>query len=142
MIRIALCITYAVFLAGCVSHPVNASYSRSYPDVFAAAKEAVSSCSDVEADMASGVITSSWGPGVLAPKVQGLLQDRPFPERVRYEIHLSGHESPVSVNVTAHVQRKAPGGPRSLRWERVPSEGRYEAHLLFELEKVLKGATK
>ena len=142
MIRTTLCFTYLVLLGGCATHPVEDSYPHSYGEVFAATKAAVSAFPDVEADMASGVITTSWGPGVLAPKVQGLLQDRPYPERVRYEIRLGSRENPVSVDVIARVQRKAPGGPRSLRWERVPSEGKYEEHLLAAIAMGLEEEAK
>ena len=142
MIRTLPSLAVFVLLAGCATQPVGSAYPHAYGEVFAAAQAALFSHGEVRADIESGVISTSWSAGVLAPRAQGVLQDRPWPERVRYEVRVRPGTKPVPVEIFARVERRAPGGPRSLRWERIPSEGKYEERLLDAIAKTLQGDPK
>ena len=131
-----------MLLSGCSLHPESGAFSYSYAEVFTAAKAAVAKHPDVEVDNATGVITTGWAPARLSQKVQGFFQEESYVERVRYEIRIPMGSDPVSVDVIARLERRPPSGPRSIRWQRVPSEGKYEKYLLGRISDVLEGGKK
>ncbi|MDP6957266.1 MAG: hypothetical protein QF645_00490 [Planctomycetota bacterium] len=134
----ALCITYIVLLSGCAQHPERGAFSYSYAEVFTAAEAAVANHSEVEVDKATGVITTSWSAGKLTPKSQGILQDQSYVERVRYEIRVHMGSGSITVDVRAQLERRAPSGPRAIRWKRVSSQ-EYEKQLFNEIAMALEG---
>ncbi len=72
-------------------------------------------------------VETSWGPEREDAREQGLLIGNAYKIRVRYSVRI---DASSVVRVRATVERRAPGGPRSLRWERVESDGRAEQELL------------
>lgn len=106
-------------LGGCATAP---GVSRT----FDAPPEAVS--------WAAHAVLADVPPDRDEPSEQGLFLGNVYRVRVRYRFEMEGS----LVRVRADVERRAPGGPRSLRWERVPSEGRYEREFLDAVAERLK----
>jgi hypothetical protein len=105
---------------------------------FAAPPEAVRSA--VRASLAAhedllekgDLVACGWGPERTSGE-QGFFLGHEYVYRARFEVLLSGSAAAVR----AAVERRAPGGPRSLRWERVDGAAAAEA-LLAEIGRRLE----
>ncbi|MBI2899438.1 MAG: hypothetical protein HYY17_04590 [Planctomycetes bacterium] len=128
-----------LLLAGCSSAPPREArtFAAPLPLVLAAARDALHDQKDVEVDGAR--IETSWGPERDAGREQGFLFGNAYRVRVRYRIECEPAGGGTLVRANATVERRAPGGVRSLRWERVPSDGRFERGLLDALDARLAG---
>ena len=80
------------------------------------------------------LVTTGWSPEYSDGQM-GWILARGYRYRVRHEIALVGS----TVGVRSTVERRAPGGPRSRRWERVDGRRAAEA-LLADIEKHLEVA--
>lgn len=120
-------------LAGCSAASPREGRASSAPPqvVLESAKSALQEHKDVEIEGLR--ITTSWGPERDLALEQGPLLGNPYKARVRYIVELEPCGTGTIVRVAATVERRAPGGARSLRWERVPSDGRFERELLGRL---------
>jgi len=78
-------------------------------------------------------IETSWGPERDLTREQGPLLGNSYRARVRYRLLFTEVPGGTIVGVLATVERRAPGGPRSIRWERVESDGRWEREFLDSL---------
>ena len=79
-----------------------------------------------------GMIESGWGPEIRAGQMGWILSGG-YRYRVRHRVTLEGG----AVAVHSTVERRAPGGPRSLRWARVDGAGAAE-DLLGEIARRLE----
>jgi hypothetical protein len=77
---------------------------------------------------------TGWGPAVPAGREQGPVLGHEYRYRACHEVTVDGSR----VSVTSRAERRAPGGPRSLRWERI-DPAPFAAALLDDVEKVLEG---
>jgi hypothetical protein len=110
--------------AGCAALGApERSFQAPPGDVRAAVLAAVGAHDDVRQD--GDVVRTGWGPEVESG-AQGLFLGQGYRYRTRYVVALNGS----AVSVSATVERRAPGGPRSIRWERV--DGDPAAELLLE----------
>lgn len=99
-------------------------------EVRAAVLAALAAQEDVRED--GQRVTTGWGPERESGS-QGFLLGQGYRYRTRYAVRLSG----PSAVVEAVVERRAPGGVRSRRWERVDGEPAAEA-LLAEIGRRLE----
>jgi hypothetical protein len=82
--------------------------------VLAAVRDALRAAGPVQE--AAGRFETDWREAADAGLVdQGLLLGHVYRVRVRHAVLVEG----ATVSVSSHVERRAPGGPRSRSWERV-----------------------
>lgn len=62
-----------------------------------------------------GRTVTGWGPAAPDGREQGSLLGHEYRYRASHAVTLEGSR----VSVTTRAERRAPGGPRSIRWERV-----------------------
>lgn len=104
-----------------VASPERA-FSAPPGDVRAAVLAALAGQDDVRTD--GDVVLTGWGPE-RGSGSQGFVLGHGYVYRARYEVRLAGSAAAVE----AVVERRAPGGVRSRRWERVDGAPAAEALL-------------
>jgi hypothetical protein len=109
----------AVLAAGCAGAPPAADRLEApYTRTFGAALRAVAPAPVERAEPAEGRIVTGYAE-TLAPETRGYLLEAHLVERRRFDLHLWPEGASTGVEVSAVVERRAPGGAQSIRWERV-----------------------
>lgn len=83
-------------------------------------------------------VTTEWIE-VSAERQMGWLLDTHYLQRVRYRVELEAVDVGSIVRVQATIEQRAPGGPRSRRWERIRSDGRPERDFYESIERHFQG---
>ena len=120
--------------SSCVAAPTSVRGFAAPPDaVRAAVRRSLSDCPDVRQE--GDRFVTGWGPAAPDGLEQGSRLGHEYHYRACHEVTVT--ESKVAV--TSRVERRAPGGPRSLRWERV-DPAPFSRALLDRVERDLEGS--
>ncbi len=129
----------AIGLAGCAAPPALAErrIEAPYERTFAAAVRALGGEGAlVRADREAGRIETGWREAD-AERTLGLLLRSAYRERRAIALELWPEGARTGVAVRMWVEERAPGGARSLRWERVAARPEDAEALLARIEEEL-----
>ena len=122
-----------LLMAGCASAPSVEPrvLSHPLPGVLASFRVALRDHAEVQEE--GNTIVTSWGKPRKTLQEQGYLFENRYEIRVKYRVELEAVAGGTAVRILAGVERRPPGGPRSLRWERIASDGSAEKSLFDEV---------
>ena len=133
MLRMISLFSLLPLISSCAAAPASVRGFAAPPDaVRAAVRRSLADCGDVRQE--EGRFVTGWAPAALSDDEQGALLGHEYRYRVCHEVTVV--ESKVSV--ASRAERRAPGGPRSLRWERI-DPAPFSRALLDAVEKNLEG---
>jgi hypothetical protein len=118
----------------CAAAPTSVRGFAAPPDaVRKAVQRSLAGCEDVRQE--EGRFVTGWAPAAPSGDEQGPVLGHEYVYRACHEVTVV--ESKVSV--TSRAERRAPGGPRSIRWERI-DPAPFSRALLDAVEKDLEGS--
>lgn len=121
-------------ISSCAAAPASERGFAAPPDaVRSAVLRSLGGYEDVRQE--EGRTVTGWGPAAPAAREQGPLLGHEYRYRASHVVAVDGSR----VSVTTRAERRAPGGPRSIRWERVDPAPFADA-LLDAVEKDLEAS--
>lgn len=121
-------------ISSCAAAPASERGFAASPDaVRAAVRRSLADCAEVRQE--GGRFVTAWSPAAPSGGEQGPLLGHEYRYRACHDVTVDGSR----VSVSSRTERRAPGGPRSLRWERV-DPGPFSEALLDAVEKDLEGS--
>jgi hypothetical protein len=108
---------------------VEREFAAAPARVRAVALEAIGAPVEEDGD----VLRTGWREELSPDRAQGTILEGRYVRRTRLTVRLEGSR----VAVSAVVEERAPGGSRSLRWQRRESDGVAEREFLRKVEELL-----